>query len=196
MPPRIIRTKFLVRKFQLKFAGFVLLLMAIVGLICGFIVYNSGATLLVEKLSNVYPQHRLVAILKAVNARLVVGFLLAIPFIFISSVIVSHRIAGPLVRIERSLNEIGDGNLALIVKLRQSDELQDLAKTINDMVLSIKEKVKGPKELASQSHLTLEPIKAELTKSQPDVASLTSQIGELENQLNSLKEGLSKFTIS
>jgi signal transduction histidine kinase len=196
MPDKNVRRIFIVRKFQLKFAAFVLLFMLLIGLVCGFIVYNSSMTVLVGKLSKVFPQHRLMAIVNELNLRLAAGFLLAIILITVATVIVSHRIAGPLVRIERSLQDIGKGNLSLSVKLRKTDELQDLAQQINDMTFSLKEKLKKPEQLTAKSLTAVESIKAELTKSQPDIAQLKFLINELESGLNSAKEGFSEFTLN
>ncbi len=196
MPGKEMRRRYLVRKFQLKFAGFVLLFMLVVGFVCGFVVYNSSMTILVKKLSGVFPQHRLIAIINEMNLRLVIGFILALVVIFIASIFISHRIAGPLVRIEKSISEIGDGNLSLTVKLRKTDELQDLAQTINNMTALLKEKLKAPKEKVLKSCETLESVKAELTKPSLDLAELTSRINELDAQLNTLKAEFSKFVLS
>lgn len=196
MPGKEMRRRYLVRKFQLKFAGFVLLFMLVVGFACGFIVYNSSMSILVKKLSGVFPQHRLIAIINEMNLRLVIGFILALILIFIASIFVSHRIAGPLVRIEKSISEIGDGNLSLIVKLRKSDELQDLAQTINNMTALLKEKLKVSKEKTLKSCETLEFVKTELAKPSLDSAELTSRINELEAELNTLKSEFSKFILS
>ncbi|MBM3253852.1 MAG: methyl-accepting chemotaxis protein [Candidatus Omnitrophica bacterium] len=196
MPTKELRRKYLVRKFQLKFAGFVLVFMLIIGFVCGFIVYNSGMTVLVRRLSGVFPQHRLIAILNEMNIRLAIGFILALVLIFIASIFVSHRIAGPLVRIEKSLSDIGGGKLSLVIKLRKTDELQELAQTINNMTLSLKEKLKIPKEQTIKSSEVLESIKTELAKTSPDLTELASRIKELDTQINNLKEDFSKFVLS
>ncbi|MFH0838641.1 MAG: HAMP domain-containing protein [Candidatus Omnitrophota bacterium] len=195
MPLKTLRRRYLVRRFQLKFAGFVLFIMIAIGVLC-FLVYGYGMSILVEKLANVYPQHRLVAILQEVNLRLVMGFLLTIPVILITSVLISHRIAGPLVRIEKNLREIGTGNLSVSVKLRKSDELQDLAATINSMTFSIKEKMQLPKESVMRQADTLKLIKEECTKVEPQPATLISLIRELESEIHTLQDSFSKFVLT
>ena len=45
----------------------------------------------------------------------------------------SHRIAGPLYRIEKSAEEIGSGNLALKIRLRSTDEITKMADRLNEM---------------------------------------------------------------
>ena len=48
------------------------------------------------------------------------------------SIYITHRLAGPLYRIEESLREMGQGNLAVRVQLRKSDELQEVARLITE----------------------------------------------------------------
>lgn len=50
------------------------------------------------------------------------------------SIFVSHRIAGPLYRLKKSLSLITQGNLNVKVKLRKGDDLNDLAEHVNILV--------------------------------------------------------------
>jgi methyl-accepting chemotaxis protein len=46
----------------------------------------------------------------------------------------SHRIAGPMYRIKRTLEAVQNGNLAIRANLRRGDELQDLATDLNEFL--------------------------------------------------------------
>ncbi len=48
-----------------------------------------------------------------------------------SSIFVSHKVAGPIYRLKRSLAEIADGNIQMTMKFRKRDELHDLAASVN-----------------------------------------------------------------
>ncbi|MFN3480951.1 MAG: HAMP domain-containing protein [Thermodesulfovibrionales bacterium] len=50
------------------------------------------------------------------------------------SLFLSHRIAGPLYRFEKSIEEIIKGNLSFRIKLRKKDEAKELAEAINRMI--------------------------------------------------------------
>lgn len=52
--------------------------------------------------------------------------------------LLSHKIAGPLYRLEKSAKDIGQGNLNLQIRLRSGDELQELAKTMDEMVRDLR----------------------------------------------------------
>jgi len=47
------------------------------------------------------------------------------------SIFITHKIAGPLYRLKKSLSEINEGNLDVKVKLRKGDDLKDLAEHFN-----------------------------------------------------------------
>ena len=49
-------------------------------------------------------------------------------------VFLSHRIAGPLYRLEKTAAAIGNGDLSLQIRLRNGDELKALAKSMDGMV--------------------------------------------------------------
>lgn len=54
---------------------------------------------------------------------------------------VSHKIAGPLHRLNRSLETLGGGDLTLMIKLREHDQLTDFAGTMNRTIESLRDRV-------------------------------------------------------
>ena len=60
--------------------------------------------------------------------------------------IFSHRIAGPLYRLEKSAETIGAGDLSLRVRLRSADQLQDLAHSMDEMVSDLRTRVQAIKK--------------------------------------------------
>lgn len=124
------------RAFQLKYTGIILLFIFLTVAISSVVVYLAIFPLLSEKLANLYPQGRLVAVLKDVNAKLFLSTALLLPIAAWLGIILSHRIAGPWFRIERILRDIARGNLSE-VKLRRADELHSIADAINELTESI-----------------------------------------------------------
>jgi len=64
-----------------------------------------------------------------------------LPFIFVlaaSSILLSHRVAGPLYRIERTLDRLIQGEDVEHIRLRKNDELKELAEKINKLIPIIK----------------------------------------------------------
>jgi len=50
------------------------------------------------------------------------------------SIFITHKIAGPLYRLKKSLSQVTEGNLNVVVKLRKWDDLQDLAEHVNILI--------------------------------------------------------------
>ncbi len=50
------------------------------------------------------------------------------------SIFVSHKVAGPLYRLKKSLLEVTQGDLNVVIKLRKRDDLKDLAEHVNMLI--------------------------------------------------------------
>lgn len=53
---------------------------------------------------------------------------------------VSHRIAGPLYRLEKDIAEVVRGNMNMNFRVREKDELRDLANALNQMMKVLRDK--------------------------------------------------------
>ncbi len=62
-----------------------------------------------------------------------------IPSAIIYSLYLTHRVAGPLYRLEQSAQELKKGNLYLRIRLREGDDLQELAEALNASVKNLDE---------------------------------------------------------
>ena len=78
-------------------------------------------------------QTTVVTALIAVATTLLVELLLAIPIVFYLGIKQSHRIVGPMNRLKRTLEAIGNGDFSQRITLRRGDLLEDLARSINQM---------------------------------------------------------------
>jgi len=78
-------------------------------------------------------QTTLISSLIAVATIFFIELLLAIPIVYILGIRQSHRIVGPMKRMQQTLLAIGAGNFSQRIVLREGDALEDLAKAINEM---------------------------------------------------------------
>ena len=62
-------------------------------------------------------------------------------FVILFTLIMSHRIAGPLYRIELTLKDACQGRLNQRIHLREKDEMINLAEQVNGMVLGLNSKL-------------------------------------------------------
>lgn len=65
----------------------------------------------------------------------------------IVALLVSHKIAGPLYRVKKVLKMLGDGDFSGDFHIRSKDQLQDLARILNEMIIKLRAKLK---ELAKE----------------------------------------------
>ena len=57
------------------------------------------------------------------------------------ALIVSHRIAGPIYRLEKDLQNIAKGNFSMRIKFRKKDELKSIAEGINRILDEIENRL-------------------------------------------------------
>ncbi|BCA79358.1 methyl-accepting chemotaxis protein [Desulfuromonas sp. AOP6] len=69
-----------------------------------------------------------------------------------------QKIAGPIYRIEKDLEQFKHGDLTVTIRLRQGDTLQDFSQNLNNMVISIRERVQAVKD----DHGALQVLAADL----------------------------------
>ncbi len=191
------RKKYIIKKgLQFRFVGIVFALALLASAVTGYTVFATGWTLLGEKLTNVYPQGRLIAIFRTTNMALARNLLFTSPFIFLLGFLFSHRIAGPVYRIEKTIYEISRGNLGLRIKLRKGDELWDLADIINDMTQNLDSSIGSNKALLLKIQKDLDQVK-NIVSSQPQlVEAIGPSIDGLETRLKDLGSSLGKWTTS
>lgn len=71
----------------------------------------------------------------------------------------SHRIAGPIMRFERGLRELHEGNLTVRIHLRKKDEFQKTAQTFNEMSEALEARIKRIKQFNDYTLKTIEEMK-------------------------------------
>ena len=195
-PPRFARKQYIVApRFQLRYIGVILILMFATAALCSYVVYYNSLVLLGEKLANVYPQGKLVAMLKTVNLRVFISVILVSPLVVFLGIILSHRIAGPVTRMERFLNNVASGDLTGRLTLRPKDELIPLANGINAVIDTIKGNVLEKKARMNNVQQELSILKKELEGKTIDHVSLGNIISRLESEVNSLAKEIDKYKV-
>ncbi|MBN8216960.1 MAG: methyl-accepting chemotaxis protein [Spirochaetes bacterium] len=116
---------------------------------------------------------------KAFIASLVLALLLT-GTVFL---LISHRIAGPVYRIEKSLQALEQGDLTMRVYLRDQDEFKDLGDIFNSMTASLNDKVNRIQQTIIQLQIDVEKenIDAEAKR------RLIDRVSSLENLLKQFK---------
>ncbi|MFA6355760.1 MAG: HAMP domain-containing protein [Candidatus Omnitrophota bacterium] len=109
---------------------------------------------------------------------------------------ISHRIAGPLYRLEKSLEDIAGGDLTTDVHLRQADEIKALAAALNNTVKSIREPLSASKAKAVELEAELSAIRDALRKKGMSDEDIERIVKPAEKKVQQVKHNLSFFKLS
>jgi methyl-accepting chemotaxis protein len=194
--PRYKRKQYIVAaKFQLKYVGLILALVFLTGILCAYVVYYTSMLLLGDKLANVYPQGRLVSIVDTVNSRIILSLLLITPLVVVIGIYASHKIAGPIYRIEGFLRSMASGTLSEQLTLRRNDELVSLAEGINDVAKSIKTTIKQEKDHLAKTAASAEALKKMSQSKSIDHNELRDAADKIIDGLNKISSELDKYKV-
>lgn len=109
---------------------------------------------------------------------------------------ISHRIAGPLYRIEKTVAEIGKGNLSAEVHLRRSDEIKALADIINEAVRNMRSPLSYSRSRLNDLEKDITAVKTALSKKGVPEDEISRIIGPAEIKIKEIREGLSFFKLT
>ena len=102
--------------------------------------------------------------------------------------LLSHRVAGPLYRLEKAIQAIGRGDLSFRVRLREGDELKGFAESMDGAVVGLRQQLQQMQEQT----LKLRDIVRQL-KQYPTVPQKLVQ--ELECAQSRLDETIARFRV-
>jgi methyl-accepting chemotaxis protein len=100
----------------------------------GYTFYETWWGTLTKKLTTFLPLENVKEIYGYSRAILFLRLLVLIPVIVVATIYVSHRVAGPVFRIEKDLLEIGQGDFTRRIILRRKDAIKKTASAINSVI--------------------------------------------------------------
>lgn len=142
--PQFVRKQYVVdRAYQLRFVARLLVVVFMIAmgssLIASAILWKSMYSTDLEQ------QTHIVSGLVGIAMTLLVELLLAIPILYYLGIRQTHRVVGPLKRMTRAIEAIGQGDFSQRLVLRKGDVLEDLAQTITRMAESLQKKFPSSK---------------------------------------------------
>jgi len=196
------RTVFINKRFQTGFSIKFLVLIAAESLLAialflyissgTFTTGYTGADIVVARTGEYFLPTVLLVNLVLIGSTAIAGFAIML--------YTSHKIAGPLYRFEKSLEEIGGGDLTHRFSLRGDDQLGELAEKLNDFntsldmaVHSIQESAAGFDAMLAEVSQTLEKTSAE---DGPELEALRERLKETKRELEGLKKTAGFFKTS
>lgn len=138
------RNYFIKKTFQLKFIGVFLTLIISGSLILGWVIYMMTNQALAETFYKSHLQIKSTWEILFPSVAVATGLAVFITGIItiVMVLIFSHKIAGPLFRFEKNMEEVAKGDLTVKTKLRDKDQLEMLAKTLNLLTEGLNKQMK------------------------------------------------------
>lgn len=171
-------------KFILKFCLVVILSSLVIGALV-YYVFQDTTTVAIENTQVVVKSTADFVLPMVINILFLVTVASAIVVAFIT-MMTSHKIAGPLYRLQREIKLFGKGNLRRDFRVRGDDQLQELAKSLNGMCNSLRDK-----ELEIKK--SFENLKEYYQQNKDNFSE--EVLSEIENYLSKLEEKINNFSV-
>ncbi len=138
------RKRYLIKTgFQLRYLGLILIAIILPTILFSACLYYAIFSLMAEQLG--LPEsiaYNITPVLNKINFTILVGFPVITTALLFWGLLISHRIAGPMYRLEQDLDKIAKGDLSLRIRLRRKDEVGSIAEVINKVLDKIEAKSK------------------------------------------------------
>ncbi|MFQ5464813.1 MAG: HAMP domain-containing protein [Thermodesulfobacteriota bacterium] len=112
------------------------------------------------------------------------------------TVLFSHRVAGPVYRLARNLEAIGDGDFTVNTRLRGDDQLKALAVEMNAMTRSLNHLSRSCADALADVVRSSEKLAALLAGDRPDETEVRRAAEELKRGIDELKRLTSPLRLS
>ncbi len=142
------RQYFINKRFQARFIFrflLVLLFGAVLSVVITFVTTESTLTSSFEGEKLVIEQTSMAILPSVILTNLITTIFVGAIVIGIT-LLVSHKIAGPMFRFERDLQEIAGGDLSVTIRTRDGDQFESVVTGLNTMTDSLNLKVRGVRE--------------------------------------------------
>lgn len=184
------RTYLIKTGLQLRYMGIIISTMLLVAFGVGWVIYHTSwgmiantPDLTLDKLSDIFD---------VVNKSLTQWIVIFIFAIAILSIFVSHKIAGPVYRLEETTRIIASGDLTYRINLRQGDELQDLQEAFNTMSNSLREMVAKDREVIERLADTSNKLKLTIKsgdKNPKELKAIADNLQLITEELQTITSG-------
>jgi len=184
------RHYFINRKFQLEFSVRFLLIIAVTAIaVLLLFFYNSRGTLTAGYTGSEVKllqtsAYFLPSLLLSTIGIIIFACLAGI----VAMILISHRLAGPLFRFQKSLDELSAGDLTLRFNLRDKDQFKELADRINTLAATMEGKIDSVKTGAAEIARLVANLQS-LSAAHPALAAeMDLLVKEMNEKLSELQD--------
>lgn len=110
------------------------------------------------------------------------------------SILITHKVAGPVYRFKQTLAEISKGNLDITIKLREKDDLKDLAEEFNNVISEFKGVVTTLQKNHDVISSCIEDLNIQIKNKQISSESGERLIKVMKTNQDNISDALSKYS--
>lgn len=110
------------------------------------------------------------------------------------SIFITHKIAGPVYRFKKVLVEIADGNLNITIKLRDKDDLKDLAEVFNVVIDELRGFVKTLQGNHETMSSCINELEEQIRDNQIDREAGRELIEKMQESRKNITQALGKYS--
>jgi len=170
-------------KFILKFCAIVIISSLLIGGLM-FLLSQDSTTVAIEN-TQVVVKRTADFILPIMVGTLLIVTLFSAATMIVITLLTSHKIAGPLYRLKQEIDTLKDADLTRNFNIRAKDQLQALAKSLNDMSDSLRSK---HRDLKNKCSVLITYLKNKDFRIQPEQKEeFSKMLQEIEEVLNYFK---------
>jgi methyl-accepting chemotaxis protein len=195
MKPAYRRRHFLVDTFQYRLLAISIGHIVVFSLLVAASLFLPSIMVLLDASQSIAQKGQAADVFLRMDARFWPSALLMFVLIGAHSVLVSHRIAGPLVGFRRVLKAVGEGDLSVRARIRRHDYLAKEAESINGMIAGLGDQVTEIQEQFRKIRAAWGALRTSLHTASTEeaargVETLGVQIDALGARLDRFKVGL------
>lgn len=137
------KTILIKKKLQYKYMTLI-----IASVLIAFLIVGLDLVWTVSKFMNEHPMmQNIIGDINSMAPLFLIKIVMYMIIVVIVSAVVSHRMAGPVFKFERSVAVLGKGDLTHRVILRKGDHLTELQDGFNDMARNLQDAVKADRTI-------------------------------------------------
>ena len=174
-------------RFIIKFCLLVMLATVLMGVVLFF--FGQRSTTVVLENTEVTVKTTADFILPILIQTIIVVTLFVGTATVFLTLFMSHRIAGPFYRLKREMKVMGSGDISGDFNIRRKDQLQDLATSINQMIIDLRGKHRGLKKEFGNFQTTWKDFvkKANQEIDKKDIEMLNKKVNDIKKAITWFK---------
>lgn len=165
------------KKYQIKYILAVILPIIIVTVVFTLIVYFALVDIMNQELSGAVTKGVAFSIAHGLMYRFMIWIILLLLLCGLGGIYFSHKVIGPVYRMERALQDVADGDLTVHMKLRQGDRFLLLSESINRIIEKQRGDIIRERGILEETVSRLDKLDSELKN--PEIREIRDILKEL-----------------